>query len=218
MNQKIKDSFWLYLRAHTKPRDVFYSHPIFNGCVTIDPETNNLVDLSIDENYNRIMERIKTKVYAAENLLELFSLLRKPYLISFLDYVQEHLTDQEFSERLGVFWNLVEYPHQHGIRKLLRMWKRTTPEMVMTLRGDIKGFKSLSENITVYRGLQDKKAKVRGLSWSIDIEKAKWFANRWNKPGDVWAAEISKKDCFAYYDDEKEVVVNPYCLKNLRKI
>ena len=82
-----------------------------------------------------------------------------------------------------------------------------------------KTFQSLPEEITIYRGRQAKKAKIRGLSWTIDKKQAEWFALRWkNDEGELYSAVINKKDVFAYFSQEKEIVVNPGKIKKLKKI
>lgn len=215
MDKRIKETFWLYLQAHRAPAHILESHPVFLGNITLDPETKEIIFLGDPENYEKAMARIKTHIDEAQDLRRLFSILRTPYLIAFLDYIQEFLTDKEFSERLGTFWNVVEYPHQHGIMKLVKMWKRANPKDVMMPK-DYELFQKLPETLTIYRGLQGKKSSVRGLAWSLEQKKAEWFANRWNHKGKVYQARIAKKDCFAFYEEESEVVVNPYCLKNVQ--
>lgn len=59
---------------------------------------------------------------------------------------------------------------------------------------------------TIYRG-----GEANSFSWTIDLETAKWFANRWKQSLPVWQATVTKADIIGYYDgrNEKEVIVNP---------
>jgi hypothetical protein len=47
------------------------------------------------------------------------------------------------------------------------------------------------------------------LSWTLDKNQAKWFANRFEKDGVVLEKRISKKNIVAYFNgrNEEEVIV-----------
>ena len=47
---------------------------------------------------------------------------------------------------------------------------------------DLKVFDSLSNQVTIYRGVRDK-AGMYELSWTLSLEKARWFANRFSSSG-----------------------------------
>jgi hypothetical protein len=77
---------------------------------------------------------------------------------------------------------------------------------------DIRIFKSLPDEVEVWRGMNDKHCKpgLRGISWTLDQDKAIWFANRfphWGRPL-VAKAVINKPDVLAYFGerDESEIV------------
>ena len=44
-----------------------------------------------------------------------------------------------------------------------------------------KALAALPDRLTIYRGVHIKKGTLRGLSWTLDRERAEWFANRWAK-------------------------------------
>jgi hypothetical protein len=56
---------------------------------------------------------------------------------------------------------------------------------------------------TMYRG-----GPVMGFSWTLDLDRAQWFAKRWGAQGEVWEATVDKNSVIGYYDGrgEKEVV------------
>lgn len=147
--------------------------------------------------------------------------LHKPYQIELIDLAKESFTKKDYTEFISDSWTDVEFPHQAGVRRLVRMFKDADAELLRTqCENDKKGYDALPETIIIYRGLQGKKAKCRGLSWTTNLEKAKWFANRFKFNGKVYQAEISKKDVFFYTDErgEAEVVVNPAKLKKIQVI
>ncbi len=54
-------------------------------------------------------------------------------------------------------------------------------------------------------------AAAAGLSWTLDPERARWFANRWRPaPALVVRANFPKAAVLAYFGDpdERELVVN----------
>lgn len=57
---------------------------------------------------------------------------------------------------------------------------------------------------------------VKALSWSLDYEKAAWFAHRFGEEGKVYEAQIAKEHIFAYFNsrNEQEVIVDPKHLIN----
>lgn len=65
------------------------------------------------------------------------------------------------------------------------------------------------EKIVIYRGSQNNELG-HGFSWSIDKEKALWFANRFSRNGKLFTGEVLKKDIFAYILDrgESEIIVD----------
>ena len=84
---------------------------------------------------------------------------------------------------------------------------------------ELEFFDSLPDTVTIYRGVtsyNNKKLKV--LSWTVDPEVAKWFADRYQQHGQVYAATISKKHILAYFGGrhEAEVIVDPSKLKDIK--
>lgn len=67
---------------------------------------------------------------------------------------------------------------------------------------DQRALKLLPQTVTAYRGCT--KENENGLSYSLSEEKAKWFANRFNKGGHVIKRVIRKSDIFAYLRGRNE--------------
>jgi hypothetical protein len=183
-----------------------------NGCFFIDKD-----------NYKDIVDWFIADVIGdMDDVAKIFYHIRKADRISVFDFVKHSLGTKDYSNILGDIWQLTEFPHQYGMRKLVALFKRTSPRFLMD-ENDFKVWQALPQEIRVFRGVQKicrKPAKVRGLSWTMSLEKAKWFANRWKNKGKVWQADIYKDDCFAYFDGrkEKEIVLNPNRLRNLQVV
>lgn len=76
-------------------------------------------------------------------------------------------------------------------------------EISKALEGHIKG-----SILVVYRGINEKN-RIDGLSYTLDLETAKFFANRWGKEGYVNKYEVNIDDVLAFIDNgEKEIITN----------
>jgi hypothetical protein len=90
------------------------------------------------------------------------------------------------------------------------------PQNVMD-EDELKFFNDLPESIEVYRGAVYKQ-NTQGISWTLDREKAIWFANRFrqSKKAVLVTGKVHKKDVLAYFSGrgEQEVVVLPAKVKS----
>ena len=79
-------------------------------------------------------------------------------------------------------------------------------------------YNKLGNEIIIYRGVTPfNEQNVKALSWTLDYDKANWFAQRYGQDGSVYQAKINKNDIFAYFNGrkEQEIIVNPKHLKNI---
>lgn len=138
--------------------------------------------------------------------------MRAPYLPVFFKLTQQHLSHKDFSEALADVWTLVEFPNidvNVSKREFMQFFRRAHKEWLMD-EDEYKFYKELPEEITVYRGTGKGARHLLGLSWTLDYNKAKWFATRWNKKGVIYKGKIRKKDVLAYFSrrSESEVVID----------
>jgi hypothetical protein len=80
---------------------------------------------------------------------------------------------------------------------------------------------ALPDRVTVYRGVT-RYSRRNGLSWTLDQEKATWFANRFKRKSDkpcVLVGEIPKDEILAHFlgHNEHEIVANYKDVKNIRR-
>ncbi len=108
---------------------------------------------------------------------------------------EEALLDAYIATRINFSqwsWDLIKYLFEIADRKRL-----------LSLGDPLPG----DGPFTVYRGISGKGAarRIRGISWTGDLEKAIWFAKRFSleKPT-VFKAIISKDLVFVYTNDRKE--------------
>ena len=84
---------------------------------------------------------------------------------------------------------------------------------------ELNVLKNLPDSITIYRGVGNYNNKdLNVFSWTLSYGVALWFAKRFGNAPEVYQADIQKTDVLAYFDIEKEIVVNPFKLKNIQKI
>lgn len=78
------------------------------------------------------------------------------------------------------------------------------------------------KEITIYRGIASKSNKsLKGiLSWTIDLNTAKFFKNRFGNDGEryILVGKCNPKDIEEYYDNEFEVLIDCKYIKDIKKL
>lgn len=191
------------------------SHPLINSTVTLD-EKNNFVILDTEEKKKWALNRIYGILEKSENVHRIFLFINSPYRLQILSLIKNDVSKKEYNELLRESWILTEFPHQMGTRVLVEMFKLAEKNLLMT-KEELNILKNLPKEVVIYRGTQSKKAKVNGLSWTLDKEKAEWFSKRFKLGGKIYQAKIDKEDIFMFNDErsEKEVVINSFKLKEV---
>jgi len=112
------------------------------------------------------------------------------------------------------FWALVGnvWTDSENIRQHLKQWKQLWATELGGRRAcmsqeDAVIFDSLPEQIEVWRGTNLKR-QIAGLSWTLDQEKAIWFAQRAESTRLVATGMVNKRDVLAYFGvrGEREIV------------
>ncbi len=230
MNEEIYDLIrgFEYFKCINKEIPFILSHPLFSSSAYMD-EDNNLKNVTY-ENFNEVVElHIKRLKDIVENekrigdkIVKFLIHINKPYRLEFFNLLKEKIeTKTTYNELLYWIWCDTEFPHQIGINKAVLLFKNSKFDIkLFSDKEDFEFYNNLNEKIIIYRGLQGKDAKIRGLSWSLNKEKAIWFANRFKQKGNLYQAEINKRDIYAYTNSmgEEEIIINPRYLKNIQLI
>lgn len=97
----------------------------------------------------------------------------------------------------------------------LEIWDQDIPNRHLAMDDDERAaLAQMADMIDIYRGFGHDVA-VRGQSWTVDRDKAIWFANRYQTHGGrtpmLASAKVRKTDVIAYFAgrNESEIVVNP---------
>ena len=192
----------LWTDVHKTPYSpIIVQHPFTSSGFVFIPGDEFPIDITKNaENLNRWREYMGKKVDEAVTASCICIMLNKAYGLTFLKLAEPYLSSADLSELLADAWIRSENPNMDEERKRLA---------------------ELDDTITIYRGVTPYNAKnVRALSWTTDIKKAEWFANRYGQCGTVYKAQISKAKVLAYFTGrgESEIIVNPKELKNLQAI
>lgn len=97
------------------------------------------------------------------------------------------------------------------------MFKAANPAALMD-KDELLQFRMLDDVVTVYRGVTSYNAgNVKALSWTLDQDKAEWFAHRYGEDGTVFEAQIRKAHIYALFNsrNESEVIVDPKYLTDI---
>lgn len=147
-------------------------------------------------------------------------MVNKPYALTFLKLASKHLSFDDFSRILGDAWVMSENPNSDANvskKELVEFFAAADPEVIMTPE-ERKQLDELDDIVTVYRGVTSYNAdNVYALSWSLDFDKANWFAHRFDEDGTVYQAQVNKQDILALFNgrNEAEVIVIPHALKQV---
>ncbi len=191
-------------------------------------EDNEIVDITIPEGLKLFRNQIFKLIDNTKSLTELMLLLNKTWYMLFIKLTQELMSEQDLGEVLSQGWTLEEYPNRDtnvSKREIIKFFKRADKSTLMDEEEQCAYKSILSKpTLTLYRGVGFE-GKPNGLSWTIDVDKARWFANRFNAEHPrVYRLVIDttkyKKAILAYFDsrNECEVVVDIYKVKNYELI
>lgn len=220
----------LYTDVHKVENYPFLlKHPFTDSAfatIVKNPEkaTDNVVMniLESENNLNHWREYITEQIDSAESADEIYCRITKPYRLTFMKYAGQYLSEKDFAEMLCSAWITSENPNSDvnvSQSELLQMFRSADKSLLMTAE-ERKWLDELDNPVTVYRGVTPYNAKsVRAMSWTLDYEKALWFAKRFDSDGAVYTAEIEKSHILALFDgrDESEIVVEPAYLFNIEE-
>jgi hypothetical protein len=144
------------------------------------------------------------------------ALHEKPYRVEAFHHVKNKLGAFEYWELLSEVWVSLEnvWQYQQVLKQLIF---DPVPKDLLVSRHHMMSldeqfvFNGLSGQIRIFRGCL--KHNKKGLSWTLDREKAIWFANRFAKHAQplLVSGYVDADKIAAYLDcrGEKEVILNP---------
>lgn len=202
------------------------SHPFTNTWITgiYDKDRKlTFVDLRKEDEQAKWREQIKATIEESD-LRGICLMLNKPYILTFISYIESMLSDEELGMILGTFWTAIENitgdNNVNGM-EIVKWFKRADKKSLMN-EEELLVYESLPEEVTVYRGVTSyNRKKEKALSWTLDYEKAVWFANRFSTgTGEVWTMTVPQKRILCYFDgcSEQEAIVDLYRFKGKKEV
>ena len=196
-----------FLHLDPQPLDIplFVAHPFFNSPLFPVPSENGgtkMVNVLEDaEGMRQIREYFKEKLEKCKNVQKILYYLQKQYRLVFLQHVRNFLSDEDPNSDVDV-----------SVSELKR-WFRSADKKYLMNQEEYQHYLELPDHLTVYRGIH-KGGNKKGLSWTMDRQKAIWFAKRFCSKGDtclLLSADIQKSEALAYFSgrNEEEIVCQP---------
>ena len=200
------------------------THPYIESLVTSDLK-GNLLDVRIPDQWEKLMQIYSDQITKANSIDDIMYRMRLPYHFAFLKYAKQYMSKKDFDTWLGTTWTSSENPNQDKnvtINQFITWFKAADKKLLME-EEDYKVYAELPEEITIYRGVAVGRAKQKGLSWTCNIDTARWFSERFDtnkKKGYILKAKIKKSDVFAYFNtrNEDEILCNSKNIYDIERI
>lgn len=221
--EKIREMAKLFLDVAIKETRVPFvaTHPFTSTWVTMLPP-GELVDLHDQGAAQRWRAYVEKNIRGA-GIVALFAMLNRPYILTFLSYIEKYLSADDMGTILGHFWQTIEQISLDANvtgEQLVRMFKGASKNTLMD-EEELRIYEALPEEITVYRGVTShNRRRKRAFSWTTDRNVAEWFANRFDTgTGEVWTLTVPKDRILcAFSGGEHEVIVNLYRFKGVEQM
>lgn len=198
----------------------FIHHPFFNS--TFIPYKNELIDIRKDTSkFKEYVKELKEHIKNEDSVFGIMFHITQPYQLLFFSLIENYLDEQTFATLLKECYTETEFPNRDvnvPVNKIVKMFEKANKELLMD-EDELKIFNNLEDELTIYRGFYSDEY-YDALSWTLDIDKAHFFATRFSKDtGSIYQANIKKEDIYAYFDcrNEKEIIVDYNKLYNITK-
>lgn len=197
-------------------------HPFTNTMFSMSTD-KKLLDLSQTEDRDIWLKNTEYTI-THSNVDFIFHYLNTPWLLTWLKFNKTNLSPKDFAKYLAIAWVSSENPNDDKnvpIRTLVS-WFRNVDKRVLMQSDDYKYYQSLPDVVTLYRGVSPGRKKY-GLSWTDDVETAKWFKQRFEEDGnkgELLTVTVPKEYCLCYFNTrgEKEIILDVYKAKDKMKI
>lgn len=208
---------FLYLDIRkTELSPLIVSHPIFSSGIIF--YKGHLFDLFNSDDLSEIRKCYAERFFRIATVEQCFSSLRSSYYLTFLKYIEPYLSVKDFSYYLAFAWIAEEDPNNdvNVSTDLAVKWFKSSDKQSLMTAKEYERYSGLPKHLTLYRGVS-KDRNPSGLSWTMNYEKALWFANRFGK-GYVLTGDANSADVLAYFNrrDEEEIVISLKSLSNVR--
>lgn len=218
---------FLYLDVEKTEIPFIIKHPYSDSpYITIPgegkPKIYNIADSPKDLDIWR--RHVRNSLERMITAREFVNFITKSFRIAFFIRIRPYLSSEDLGSLLRQVWTSVEFPnHDPNISKakFVDFFRKAGIQNICNAEERrFIGAVSDQKGLVVYRGTAtDVRDDIFGLSWTSDIEVARWFAERFGQDGSVHKARIGSSGVLAFFSgSESEVVVDPKMLVNVEKI
>lgn len=198
------------------------SHPIINDMFIPDKELGLINILENKEAYNKTIQTYTELIDNATDYDNLIIFIRNPYKLFYIKATKRYLSIKDFSTNLIDSWIVDENANDNinvSPNELVKYFKEASKEYMMD-KEDLEVYNNLDDVVIIYRGLNDMEKSEKAMSWSLSIDVARWFAQRFNNDGNIYQAKVNKKDILVYCNTrkEQEVIVDYKKVYDVEKV
>ena len=226
--KEIKNIAVDWLRSPAVPCDADVSlpgmiqHPFFDFVFLCD-EKGPFDMRKEPERLETVLKARERKINQQKTVCGILALMRKAYRIYFLKEIYElEIADEKTcGNALGEIWAMLENNDStdEETKSLMLTWLLNADKNVIMNKDDLLVYNSLPDKITIYRGIQPNES-AKGFSWSLSVDTAAWFAQRFEPKGGVYSLTVNKKHVIAYINtrNEKEIIVDYTKIKEPKRV
>jgi hypothetical protein len=143
----------------------------------------------------------------------------RPYRMDAFNDIKDDLNNEEYWSTLKtIFVDSENISQNHSDWDELLDCERDGKEHFMD-KSDKESFNKLPDDLIIYRGFKDENGE-NGFSWTLSVEKAIWFADRFGNSDNsyVASATVNKNNIIGYTDsrNEDEIIVTPENIRILK--
>lgn len=200
----------------SEPGEKDFKHDDFNHPFTDSyyvKINNEIVDIRKDmRSKGLFIVDVDNRIEKANNLDELFNIIRPPFHYGFIKLLKSDITDEDYHYLIRRTWTK-EKIHKGdinvGLRELISWFKNANKELLMT-KEELDHYNSLPYEFMAYRAINSDKG-LKGLSYTPSQDKVlKYFEELEGTEKKIIKIRISKPNVLAYFNDngEDEIVVD----------
>lgn len=198
----------------------FIHHPFFNSIFI--PYKDEFIDIRKDTSkFKNCVNELKEHIKSENSVSDIMLHITQPYQLLFFSLIEDYLDEQTFATLLKECYTKTEFPNcdvNVPVEDIREMFKTANKTLLMDA-DEVEIFNKLDNELTIYRGFYSNEY-YDALSWTLDYDKAHFFARRFNNTkGSIFQANIKKDDIYAYFEcrNEKEIIVDYTKLYNITK-
>ena len=224
---KIRDLAIAFAYLPIEPSEkipILMSHPFLDTAVTLVPTKNGqeMINVLEEDGEKQFRAFLVDRLKKTDKLTGFLLLLSKSYRFTFLDHIQDYLSNDDLGMCLRYIWEDSEYTNSGSVftkKQLVSLFNRSSKSTLMD-EEELPVFQEFPERITIYRGTTSvNSGDLKVFSWTLSRKKAEWYSKRFDDDvQNIFQAELPKDGVFAYFSTDEEIIANPYKLENIQQV